>query len=238
MTEGQFSIEYGDQTIPFTLIRSNRRTLAIHVHPDLSVRVLAPQRAKQAHILQMVHKRAAWIVKKQHQFETYLPPVPPRGYINGETHRYLGRQYRLKIDTDYPAQVRLKGGRLWVSKGGNSSTITVQALVDDWFYNRAKLVLSERLEECLLAFEKYKINRPDLNIRSMKTRWGSCSPKGRITLNTKLAHVPKRYIDYVVIHELCHLKVPNHGEGFYNLLTSVMPDWRERREKLNWYGSR
>ena len=100
MTEERFSIEYGAQTIPFTLKRSNRRrTLAIHVYPDLSVRVLAPQRAKMAHILELVHKRAAWIVKKQHQFETYLPPVPPREYINGETHRYLGRQYRLQIDS-------------------------------------------------------------------------------------------------------------------------------------------
>ena len=238
MTQQKYSIEYGDQTIPFTLIRRKRRTLAIHVHPDQSVRVLAPQRATQKHIFELVRKRAAWIIKKQRQFETYLPPVPPRQYINGETHRYLGRQYRLKIDDDSPAKVRIHDSLIWVSKGGNSSNKSVQTCVDSWFRDRAKIVLEERLDECLIAFAKHNIDRPVLTIRRMKTRWGSCSPKGRITLNTKLLHVPKRYIDYVVTHELCHLKEPNHSEGFYRLLASVMADWRERREKLNWYGSR
>lgn len=174
-----------------------------------------------------------------------IDPVLPRSmqmlvvrFSTPTAHRYLGRQYRLKMDDELPAKVRLKNGLLWVSKGGTSSTKTVKLLVEGWFRDRAKIVLAERLEACVIAFERHNPNRPKLNIRSMKTRWGSCSRKGRITLNTKLVHAPKRYIDYVVTHELCHLKEPNHSDGFYRLLTLVIPDWRERREKLNWYGSR
>jgi hypothetical protein len=76
---------------------------------------------------------------------------------------------------------------------------------------------------------------PDIIVRAMSTRWGSCSANGRITLNVKLVKVPRLYIDYVIFHELCHLAEPNHTPRFYELLDRVLPDWRERREKLNMY---
>ena len=74
---------------------------------------------------------------------------------------------------------------------------------------------------------------PEIAIRAMRSRWGSCSPRGRITLNVKRIKVPKAYIDYVIFHELCHLVEPNHNSRYYDLLDRVLPDWRERREKLN-----
>ncbi len=231
-------VDYGSQVISFTLIRSKRKTLAIHVSPDLSVQVRAPLRASLRSISRKVRQRGAWIIKKQHYFATFLPPVPPRQYVSGETHRYLGRQYRLKIEDGKPTKVALKGGRIHITTIGPTDNGQIKDLLHAWYLKRARDVFPERVAVCLEPLLRHGVKTPEVRLRTMITRWGSCSPKGRITLNTNLMRIPKRYIDYVVTHELCHLKKPNHGEEFYQLLTSVMPDWRERREKLNWYGSR
>ncbi len=94
-------------------------------------------------------------------------------------------------------------------------------------------IFRERLDACYPKVEHLDVVYPDLAIRVLKSRWGSCSPRGRITLNVKLIQVPRAYIDYVVFHELCHLAEPNHSPRFYELLERVLPDWRERRERLN-----
>ncbi len=238
MADETHSIEYGSLIIPFTLTRTKRRTLGIHVYPDLSVKVVAPKGAPLKWILKTAHKRAPWILKKRQHFETFLPPVPPRQYISGETHRYLGRQYRLKVLENGPRSVKLLRGQIHVSTNGNSSNDTVKKLLEGWFRDRAKEVLADRVDACLESLHKYEISQPVIANRRMKTRWGSCSTAGRVTLNTELIHVPKQCIDYVVTHELCHLKEHNHSPDFYRMLESVMPDWQQRREKLNWYASR
>ncbi|MCH7574678.1 MAG: M48 family metallopeptidase [Candidatus Marinimicrobia bacterium] len=238
MTAEVHVVEYGSQSIEYSLIRSKRRTLGIHVYPDLSVTVRAPLKAALGEITKLVRRRGAWIIKKQHYFATFLPPVPPSKYESGETHRYLGRQYRLKVMSGDKPATKLKAGHLEVIVTGNTNNGQVQKQLQLWYLERANQVFAKRLEVCLEPFQKTKIASLELTLRTMKTRWGSCSPRGRITLNTHLIRLPKRCIDYVITHELCHLKQPNHGEGFYRLLNSVMPDWRDRREKLNWYGSR
>lgn len=238
MANESHSIEYGSLTIPFTLTRTRRRTLGIHVYPDLSVKVVAPMGAPLKWILKSVRRKAPWILKKQQHFETFLPPVPPRQYISGETHRYLGRQYRLKVLENGPRSVKLLRGQIVVSTNGNSSNDTAKKLLEGWFRDRAKEVLAERVSTCLESLQKHEISQPIITYRRMKTRWGSCSTSGRVTLNTELIHVPKQCIDYVVTHELCHLKEHNHSSAFYRMLEGVMPDWRERREKLNWNASR
>ncbi len=231
----QLSIAYGDRSIPFTLIRRKRRTLAIQINPDQTVRVLAPQRATQKRILAFILAKAAWIIRKQREFEAQPPPAPPLQYVAGELHAYLGREYQLHIDHATPANVQSNGDLLCVSTGGKSGNQAIEGLVQGWFREQAKLVLTERVDECLAEFEKHNISRPALKFRNMKTRWGSCSPKGRITFNTQLIHVPPGYIDYVVYHELCHLKQPNHGKAFYELLAAMLPDWQARRQQLNSY---
>ena len=109
----------------------------------------------------------------------------------------------------------------------------IKRLLDDWYRARARQVFAERLEACYPKVEHLDVIYPDLSIRVLKSRWGSCSPKGRITLNVKLIQVPKAYIDYIIFHELCHLAEPNHSSRYYELLDRVLPDWRKRRERLN-----
>jgi predicted metal-dependent hydrolase len=228
------NIQYGTTSIEYTLIYGSRKTLAINVHPDLRVTVQAPEDTDLAEIEAKVKKRAPWILRQQRQFEVYLPKLPPRQYISGETHHYLGRQYRLKVIESGPGEsIKLTRGYFYIDVFDKSDTKRVKTLLTEWYRRQARRVFKERLDACFRKVSFLNLDYPELAIRQMETRWGSCTPEGKIILNLKLIQVPKIYIDYVVVHELCHLKEHHHGRRFYDLLDRVMPDWRLKREKLN-----
>lgn len=228
------TIQYGNTTIEYDLTYASRTTLAIDVHPDLRVTVQAPEDTDLADIEAKVRKRAPWILRQLRQFETYLPKLPPRQYLSGETHRYLGRQYRLKVVANGNAEsVKLTRGYFYVDVHDKADTKRVKGLLTEWYRVQARRVFQERLDVCFAKLKFLNLDYPKWTIRQMETRWGSCTPEGRILLNLKLIQLSKVYIDYVVTHELCHLKEPNHGPRFYELLDRVMPDWRKKREQLN-----
>ena len=228
------TVQYGNTLIEYDLTFSPRKTLAIDVYPDLRVIVKAPEGTELTEVEVKVRKRAPWILRQQRQFERYLPKLPPRQYVSGETHRYLGRQYRLKvIENDTAEWVKLTRGYFYIDVTDKRDTRRVQTLLTEWYRRQARRVFRERLDVCFAKVRFLNLNYPELAIRQMQFRWGSCTPEDKVILNLKLIQVPKTYIDYVVMHELCHLKEHHHGRRFYELLNRVMPDWRERREKLN-----
>jgi predicted metal-dependent hydrolase len=227
------AIQYGTTTIEYQLTFAPRKTLAIDVHPDLKVTVQAPEGSPLDAIDQKIRQRAPWIIRQQRRFETYLPQLPPRQYVSGETHRYLGRQYRLKVTPGETDQVKLTRGYFYIDVADPSDTEQVKQLLTDWYRRQAQRVFAERLDTCFARVRFLDLAYPELTIRQMEKRWGSCTPEGKITLNLKLIQVPKEYIDYVIIHELCHLKEHNHGTRFYDLLDRVSPNWRELRQQLN-----
>jgi predicted metal-dependent hydrolase len=233
MRNGLHTVRYGETTIEYQLSFAERKTLAISVHPDLQVTVIAPDDTDLETIQSKVKKRAGWILKQQRELELYLPPTLPRQYVSGETHRYLGRQYRLKIVQNDSEQVRLIGGRLIVTTRGAAEPGLVKTLLDAWYLEQAWRIFPERLDALLPHFRYIDMPEPQLAIKALTARWGSCSQSGVITLNLKLIQVPKPYIDYVIVHELCHLIEHNHSKRFYMLLDRMMPDWRQRRQKLN-----
>ncbi len=227
-------IQYGNTTIKYNLIFSPRKTLTIDVYPDLQITVQAPEGTELAAVEAKVKKRAPWILRQQRQFEIYLPKLPPRQYVSGETHRYLGRQYRLKvIENDTAESVKLSRSYFYINVADKDNTERVKKLLTEWYRRQARRVFKERLDACLAKVRFLKLDYPELTIRQMQSRWGSCTPQGKIILNLKLIQVSKVYIDYVIMHELCHLKEPNHSRRFYDLLNRVMPDWKTKREKLN-----
>jgi predicted metal-dependent hydrolase len=226
------SIQYGTQTIDYTLAFATRKTLAIHVHPDLTITVKAPTGTAPDTIRQKVHRRAAWILKQQRQFQLYLPDVPPRQYVSGESHRYLGRQYRLKIESAPTDKLTLTRQFLLVAIT-DKRPIHVRGLVEAWYHAQAQEVFHAQLQACHTKLVRFNIPFPTLVIRPLTSSWGTCTAKGTITLNIKLIQAPLEYIDYVLIHELCHLKHLHHGPEFYKLLTRALPDWETKREKLN-----
>lgn len=226
-------IEYGTHLIEFQVERRDRRTLEIAVEPDASVVVAAPLDASVEKIDKLVRKRSAWIMRQQRYFQAFLPRTPERRYIPGETHLYLGRRHRLKVERGGSGSVKLVRGFFIVDLPNGKTDDAMPNLVKKWYRERACVKFAERLEVNLSRFTKPDGFRPrGMIVRSLEGRWGSMSPAGRLLLNQRLIEAPVECIDYVVTHELCHVAVANHGPEFFDLLTRVMPDWPKRKERL------
>lgn len=227
------AITFGGRQIPFDLAFRNVKRLTITVSPDKSVSVVAPADKSMDEIIARVKKRAPWIAKQLDYFERFQPLPLDRKYVAGETHYYLGRQYRLKVIQDNTESVKLIGRFLRVQVRDRSNTDRIKELVDRWYLDHAKVIFDKHLQWCLDGAKTLNINDPNVIIRRMKKRWGSCTKAGNIILNTDLVKTPLYCIEYVIMHELCHLRVPKHNQHFYRLLSRHMPDWERRKEKLD-----
>lgn len=228
----EVEVQYGTSRIPFALSRSDRKTLAITVEPDATVKVAAPLQAELVKIKEKVFKRGRWIRKQQRFFESFLPVTPVRQYVSGETHLYLGKQYRLKIEVGKIPSVKLSGGRINIQLREPENIDRVKQLLGAWYKRHAEKRFEKALNEALPLFRKHDLGVPVLAVKRMNKRWGSCTPGGKIVLNPEIIKAPTRCIDYVVIHELCHLVHHNHSTAFYALQDRIMPDWRRWKEKL------
>ena len=227
------SVQYGNTTLWYTVVRSRRRTLGIEVHPDARLELRAPLEAATGKLDAMVLRKARWIVRQQDFFRGFLPAAPAKEYVSGETHRYLGRQYRLKVHaaTDRE-EVKLIGGRIHIRARHPKDADRVRSLLAAWYRVHAERRFKAAVDKAIPLFRKYKVNRPRVRIQQLKKRWGSCSPKGIILLNPELMKAPGPCIDYVVVHELCHLVHPDHSKRFYDLLGRAMPDWEKWKMRL------
>ncbi|MFW5452194.1 M48 family metallopeptidase [Thioalkalivibrio sulfidiphilus] len=225
------TLSYGRDTIRYEVrFLASRKTLAIEVHPDSRVLVRAPVGCPEALIAERVQKRAAWICRQLAEFERYRPRTPARQYLNGESHLYLGRQYRLKPLSGDTTSVKLARGQLLVSLPGEPDPERVKALLHRWYLDRARTIFSEVLETSLFHFKGAQ--QPRLIVRTMQSRWGSLSRAGTMTLNVNLVRAPRPCIEYVVTHELCHITHRDHDARFFKLLGQVMPDWEQRKQRL------
>jgi len=226
-------VTWNASDIPYRYRRSRRRTLCITVHPDLSVLVRAPIRASPELIREFVLKHALWIIKTWRKLESRSVSKPPAPqYTTGEMHAYLGRTYPLEVRSGRKASVAFLSGCIHVTAKGEPTAETVRRLLFRWYRTEAETIFHERLAACHRKMPE-DVPLPPLRIRPMKTRWGSFSPQGRITLNLWLVTMPVDCLDYVIMHELCHCKIKGHGPRFWKLLERFLPDCRERRKKLN-----
>ena len=224
-------VSYGTQDFYFELKRSNRKTLAIEVHPDSSILVIAPEKSEINDIKTKIIKRGQWILKQQQYFEQFLPRTPEREYISGETHYYLGKGYLLKIRLGKINQVKLKGGKLQVTCKDVQSGV-VKKLLAEWYYRHAEKKFLTKRDEVYLKFKCFNIELPDLEIRRMSKRWGSCTGNGKIIINPEIIKAPTKCLEYLLIHEMCHLIEHNHNTKFYSLLSQQMPNWRKWKNRL------
>jgi len=222
-------IQFGSKEIVFDLQYQQRKSLGISVYPDRQVKVKAPLDATLEKIQEKVRKRAPWILKQQSYFLSFEPLTPPRKYLSGETHLYLGKQYRLKIYDSLEETVKLKRGYLEVYTKDKSKA---KKLVQDWYKKRAEIKFREIAQNWLIRFKKHGVEPSEFIIKWMEKRWGSCTPKGKIILNVELMKAPKGCIEYVIVHELCHLIHHNHSNSFFELQTKEMGDWRTWKERL------
>ncbi len=226
------SITWSNVVIRYFITFSKRRTLGITVEPSRRVVIKAPEGISLELVKEKVTKRAGWIVKQLQYFESFGDPPPPRQYISGESHYYLGRQYLLKVEEGKPNAIKYKGHCFEITCSPKSKA---KELLKGWYRERAKIKFTEIAEPVIVRFARYGVKPSSIYIREMESRWGSCSAKGKITLNTHLIKMPKPCIEYVITHELAHLVHPNHSKAFYQLLEAEMPDWKRWKERLERY---
>jgi len=228
------SVQFGSKTIEFRLQYSERKTLGISVLPDLTVVVTAPNETTDdlEKIKAKVRAKAAWILRQQAKFNKFLPKQPARRFVSGETHLYLGRQYRLKLVEGAPESVKLKSGYLFVTTEKKEDKKKIEDLIEKWYWKRARNLFGKKLSVCWEKFKRYDLVMPPFRLRRMTKRWGTCSPTGIINLNPDLIKTPSSCIEYVITHELCHLIHPFHDKKFFRLLQRVLPDWENRKARL------
>lgn len=231
-----YSVAYGEERIGFALRLQPRLKghVAIHVTSDGLVMVDAPPGCALQDVKAAVRQRAAWVWHQLEAQRARQGHVPPRVYLSGETHFYLGRRHALKVAVatkQADAGTRLWRGRLEV-RTVQPGIHAVRRSLETWYRERATAVFGQVLVRVAAQME-LPAPLPPWRLQSMRTQWGSCSPKGALLLNPDLVKAPKACIEYVVAHELCHLKEHNHSERFYRLLGSVMPDWRRRKQELD-----
>lgn len=225
-------VTYGSERIEFHLSRRPRKTLAITVHPDLRVEVVAPMDADEESVVKRVQARARWVLRQRRQFLSWMPKPTPRRYQSGETHRYLGRQYRLRIVSAKTPGVILKAGFIEIRQPEPKDTAAARKQLDQWFRQQAERRFRRDLTKALKRLTVYQLPHPTLRLLRMPKRWGSCTSKGEILLNPELIKTPGLCVEYVILHELCHLKHPNHSAAFFRMLDALLPDWEDRKQRL------
>ncbi len=207
------------------IIRSKRKTIALVVQPNGELLVRAPQRATQRQISAMLKKHAGWIAKKQAEVQARQAAFAPRQFVDGEEFLFLGEIYALKILSQQKPALELKQDfQLAKSAQGAAKDI-----FENWYKKEACHIFNERVAHYA---EKHGFDVKQVKLSSARTRWGSCSSKGYINLTWRLVMAPLEIIDYVVVHELCHLREANHSSAFWAQVGAIMPDYKSRRRWL------
>ena len=226
-------LEYQGKAIEYRIAFKDRKRLSITVHPDKRVTVVAPIGRDMSDIEAGMRRRARWVLKQMAWFDRFHPLPPDKRFVSGETHLYLGRQYRLKIHTAPASSVKLIGRFLNVSLPKRDDAEHVRDLVCRWYRKHARPIFEARTERCLGMARSLDLGCPELVVRKMRKRWGSCGKSRRILLNVELIKTPLHCIEYVIMHELCHLRVRNHGKAFQAAMARCMPDWEKRKRRLD-----
>lgn len=221
------------QVLVYDFVRSARKTLGLYVHRNGTVTVRAPLRLplNQVHIF--LSQRWDWLQHQQQRFQSQPSPILIE-YRHGSTFQHLGQTYSLQIIPASRTSVSLVQDRVVIALPEKKYTHTaaIKKVLEAWQRETATALFAERLQHCYQMMQALNLPYPTLRLRKMRSRWGSCSRHGDITLNLELIRMPIACIDYVITHELCHLRVFNHSAAFYALQSQVMPDWKERKQQL------
>ncbi|GAB2862899.1 M48 family metallopeptidase [Hymenobacter ruber] len=228
------TIAYRNQSLSYTLVFRSRRTIGFAVRPDGSVHISAPAGTSPEWVAQQVLKKADWILKHQEAFANRPAPAPTRHFEAGSTHYYQGQAYQLRFAEARRAAVTVEGDELVMAAPAPLTPAQAEALLHAWYARQAGPLFAESLERVWPRFAEFNLTRPTLSVRQMRTRWGSCTPRSaRIRLSPELVRARPECLDYVLLHECCHLLVGDHSKAFYDLQTRLLPDWQRWKAELN-----
>lgn len=220
----------GGFEFPVEIIRTDRRRSASIYLDGEGIKVRVPRGLSDGYVRDLIEKKSPWIKRKLREAELAVLPRP-KEFVSGESFSYLGRNYRLKVLHGDPPSLKLKGGYLEASISDSSKTgeEEVRSLLLDWYRKHAQ----QRLEEKTHRYAKILQVKPNfVSVRDYKSRWGSCSTTGDISYNWRIVMAPHRIVDYVVVHELCHLLEHNHSAIYWRHVERIIPDFQECREWL------
>lgn len=219
--------------LPYTFERKTVRNINLRIRSDGSVYVSAPEKAELSAVERFLAEKSDYIRSARAGFETQRAPVCEMQYISGENVTLLGRNLRIQIVKDKAEYVTSDGIYVFIHVRRPDYYNRKKNLLNAWLNEQCSSVFTEIMQQTAKRFAGYGISMPELRIRNMVSRWGSCQKdKGTIALNRRLIEAPKNCIEYVVMHEFCHLVYPNHSKQFYSLLQVMLPDWRESKDLL------
>lgn len=216
--------------IRYEFKRSHRRSVSAHIRRDGVIEVRAPLLYRESDMLAFLNQHRRWVFNHLDRLQN--ADNQQKKYISGEIHYYLGKQYTLQVVKSGKNSVFIEGNSLIINSKYPENQEYLEVLLNKWYRNQAKKVFAELLPPIIEKFKKYNVAPAKISIRDMRSRWGSCSRKGNISLNLQLIKLNENCIRQVMIHEMCHLVYFNHQAGFHALMDEMMPDWKLWKKEL------
>lgn len=221
------TIAINGKEVRYEFKRSHRRSVVAKIRRDGVIEVKAPLLYRESDMLSFLNKHRRWIFN--HIDKLQNTENQEKKYVSGEEHFYLGEKYTLQVIQSNKNSVFIECNSLIVNV---KLPELVESQINKWYKNRAKVVFNELFTPIIEKFRKYNVAPAKISIRDMRSRWGSCSRKGNISLNLQLIKLHENCIRQVMVHEMCHLVYFNHQAGFYALMEEMMPDWKQWKKEL------
>ncbi len=225
------NFQYGDYNYQYYLLREERKTLRLTVYPNLKIVLYVPTGHPEEKVINFLKRKCSWITAQVNDLKRLQKIDEEKEYVSGESFLYLGRQYKLIVKSGKQDSVHFENGKIIMErKGSIHDSAKNKTLIESWYEKRAEHVFFERYKQMLKKFDYDFV--PELALRKMPKRWGSYLTKKKVLLNPELVKASKECIDYVITHELCHMKYHNHSKEYYRFLTSKCPNWKNIKEQL------
>lgn len=233
-----YKVQYGTKDIEFNVKFKHRKAVSISVEPPKDITVVAPVGTSEEEIKDIVKLKGAWIVQKLFEFRNIESKRVNREFVNGESFMYLGRNYSLQIHIDETLQnnssVKLFRGKFHVYVKEKDDELIKNAM-KAWYREKTE----EQVKKRIKYYQKYFSKKPtDIRVKEQKKRWASCTSNNELLFNWRCVMAKSTALDYIVVHEMCHMYYMNHSQEFWGLVASVMADYEVRKEWLRDYGIR
>ncbi len=226
------TVTIASEEIAVDIVRSSRRTVALYVRPGGTLLVRAPWYVPVSLLMQFVKEKSRWVERHLAVLRNVKPAVKPQLITNGSVIPFMGREISVKVMAGSRNKALNKDETLLLTLSGEATRERITALTDAWYHQQAKIFFPRRTAE-LAAIHSRLLPEPRMvSVRKMKRRWGTCHNNGTVWFNRELIKREPELIDYVIIHELCHLVHHNHGREYYSLLGSIVPEYRQLRQRL------
>ncbi len=225
----------GTEKIDFDVTFRKRKSLSIQIDISGNVKVISPLGKSTEEIFRILEGKSKWILKKRIELSEKASKKRSYGYVNGEAFAYLGRDYRLQIIVDSSARmpkVELSEDSLFVVSLTQDPQ-AIKEILRSWYKYKAKIIINERISLYQAYFD---IKPSKVIVKDQSKRWGSCTSEGKLLLNWKCLMMPLEVLDYIIIHEMCHLVHMNHSKNFWDLVKRISPDYETHKKHLKDYG--